>query len=59
MQLNLSADEGSVLADLLDSALRSVREEVYKAEVAEYKALLKQRELVITTLLQRLATPST
>jgi hypothetical protein len=55
MQLDISADEAAVLADVLDSALRSTREEVYKAEVTEYKAALKQREAIIAGLLQRLA----
>jgi len=34
MQLDLSADEAAVLAGVLDSALRELREEIYKAEVA-------------------------
>jgi hypothetical protein len=55
MQLDLSADEAAVLADVLDSALRETREEVYKAEVAEYKASLKQREAIMRSLLERLA----
>lgn len=55
MQLDLTADEAAVLADLLDSALGEIREEVYKAEVAEYKAGLKHREAIITDLLARLA----
>jgi hypothetical protein len=55
MQLDISADEAAVLADVLDSALREIREEVYKAEVTEYRASLKQREAVISGILQRLA----
>jgi hypothetical protein len=54
MQLNLTADELAVLADVVDSALREVREEVYKAEVADYKDALKHREAVLTSVLQRL-----
>jgi tRNA A-37 threonylcarbamoyl transferase component Bud32 len=54
MQLELTANEIAVLADVVDSALREVREEVYKAEVASYKQQLKQRETVLTSVLQRL-----
>jgi len=54
MQLELSADEAAVLAEVLDSALGDVREEVYKAEVTEYKDSLKLRETVIVKLLERL-----
>jgi hypothetical protein len=57
MQLDLTADEVAVLADVLDSALRAVREEVYKAEVADYKETLKRRETVLTALLQRMGIP--
>ena len=54
MQLELSADEVAVLAEVLDSALGDVREGVYKAEVTEYKDALRTREAVITKLLERL-----
>jgi len=54
MQLDVSAEEAALLADVLDSALRQLREEVYKAEVATYKDELKQREAVMTGLLRRL-----
>jgi hypothetical protein len=54
MQLDISADEAEVLAEVLDRALGDLREEVYKAEVADYKTGLKRRESVITNLLQRL-----
>jgi tRNA A-37 threonylcarbamoyl transferase component Bud32 len=54
MQLELTADEIAVLADVVDSAVREIREEVYKSEVASYKDELKRREAVLTTVLQRL-----
>ena len=54
MQLDISADEARVLAELLERALSDTREEVYKAELADYKALLKQREAIISRLLARL-----
>jgi hypothetical protein len=57
MQLDLSSDEVTVLAELLDSALGETREQVYKAEVPEYKQALRQRETLLTSLLQRLGAP--
>ncbi len=54
MQLDLSPSEADVVADILESALGELREEVYKAEVADYKTALKEREAVLTTVLQRL-----
>lgn len=54
MQLELTAHEAAVLAEVLDSALGELREEVYKAEVAEYKATLKERERIMAGMLARL-----
>jgi hypothetical protein len=54
MQLDIGADEARVLAEILEKALGDLREEVYKAEVADYKVLLKQREAVIARILERL-----
>jgi hypothetical protein len=57
MQLDLSTDEVTVLAELVDSALGETREQVYKAEVPEYKQALRQRETLLTALQQRLGAP--
>ena len=54
MQLDLTADETTVIADVLDSALGDLREQVYKTEVAEYKDTLKRREAIITRVLAQL-----
>lgn len=59
MQLDLTADEAAVLLDVLDSALGDLREEIYKSEVADYKAGLKQREAIVTALLSRLGAAQT
>ena len=59
MQIDLSADEGAVVTEILTSALGELREEIYKTEVAEYKTRLKHREAVLTSLLSRLAAGST
>lgn len=54
MQLDLTPEAARVLEEVLDHALGDLREEIYKAEVAEYKVGLKAREVVIESLLQRL-----
>ena len=61
MQLEISAEEAAVLVDVLESALGDIREQIYKAEVADYKAQLKRREAIISALLNRLraANPAT
>jgi hypothetical protein len=57
MQFDLSTDELTVLAEVVDGALRATREEIYKAEVADYKRALKQREAVLVQLQHRLVAP--
>ncbi len=59
MQLALGSDEAEVLEEILTSALGDLREQVYKAEVAEYKTALKQREAIVTNLLERIRTLKT
>jgi hypothetical protein len=54
MQLALGSDEAEVLEEVLRSALGDLREQVYKAEVAEYKTALKQREAIVAGLLERI-----
>jgi hypothetical protein len=55
MQLDLTADEAAVVTEVLDSALGDLREQIYKAEVAEFKDTLKHRETVLKALLSRLS----
>jgi hypothetical protein len=57
MEFALTAEEVPVLVDVLDSAVRELREEVYKSEVAEYKDALRQREAILASILQRLGVP--
>ena len=59
MQLALGSDEAEALEEILTSALGDLREQVYKAEVAEYKTALKQREAIVTNLLERIRTLKT
>jgi hypothetical protein len=54
MQLDMTPTEAQVLEEVLARALGDLREEIYKSEVADYKAALKQREVIIQSLLQRL-----
>ena len=54
MQLDITPAEAQVLEEVLTRALGDLREEIYKSEVADYKAALKQREVIIQSLLQRL-----
>jgi hypothetical protein len=58
MQIDLSADEAAVVTEILDNARGELREQIYKAEVAEYKDALKQRESVLAGVLARLGTPT-
>ena len=58
MHIDLTADETAVVTEILDSALGDLREQIYKAEVTEYKDALKQRESVLTGLLARLGAPN-
>ena len=53
MSLDVNAQELATLEEVLSTSLAGLREEVYKAEVADYKAALQQREAVIKTLLAR------
>jgi hypothetical protein len=57
VQLELTPDTAQVLEEVLDHALGDLREEIYKAEVADYKAQLKSREAIIVSLLGRIKTP--
>jgi hypothetical protein len=58
MHIDLTADETAVVTEILDSALGELREQIYKAEVTEYKDALRQRETVLTGLLERLGAPT-
>jgi hypothetical protein len=53
MQFELNDEELTVLEEVLERALRGLREEIYKAEVADYKSGLKRRERLILGLLDR------
>lgn len=59
MQLDLTSGEAAVLAEVLDTTLGELREQIYKSEVAEYKDSLKRREAALVAILQRLGAQTT
>ncbi len=55
MELTLTAEEAEFLRALLQRELGELREEVYHAEVTEYKKGLKEEEKILRGLLDRMA----
>ncbi len=53
MQVELTAAEQELLANLLDNALRDLKEEIYKTETYDYKEQLKERENLMAGLLTK------
>ncbi len=58
MELELTAEERTLLVQLLDNALRDLKEEIYKTETFDYKEALKERERTLVGLLDRLNRPT-
>jgi hypothetical protein len=58
MQIDLTADEAAVVTEILENARGELREQIYKAELSDYKEELKQREAVLASILMRLGAPS-
>ena len=54
MTLELTNDERTLLAGLVDEALRDLKEEIYHTETADYKDQLKAREALMIGILQKL-----
>ena len=54
MAVELSDAELNMLDEILTNQLGELKEEIYKAEVADFKAGLKEREVILTSLLERL-----
>ena len=59
MTLELTDAEARLLADLLDSDYRDLKEEIHRTETFEYKEALKQRETLMVGLLRKLGRPLT
>jgi len=53
MTLELTADELTLLAELLDQDFRDLKEEIGKTEAYEYKQQLRTRERILAGLLQK------
>ena len=58
MQLEIRTEERALLADILDTAFRDLKEEINKTEAHEFKAQLKMRESMLVSLLDRVRTLS-
>ena len=58
MQLEIRTEEKVLLADILDSAFRDLKEEINKTEAHEFKQQLKVRESLLVNLLDRVRTLS-
>ena len=54
MELDLSADERTLLAGLVDESLRNLKEEIYHTDTPDYKDQLKTREALMMTILRKL-----
>jgi hypothetical protein len=54
MQLDLTEQEVDVLRDLMTRERGDVKEEIYKTDTPDYKALLKKREAAIVSILTKL-----
>jgi hypothetical protein len=53
MQVELTDAEQELLANLLDNALRDLKEEIYHTETYDYKEQLKAREGLMAGLLTK------
>jgi hypothetical protein len=58
MQLELTEQELDVLHEVMVRERGGVREEIYKTDTPEYKALLKTREAAILSILTKLEGPT-
>jgi hypothetical protein len=57
--LKLTDEERAVLADVVQTSLGNLKEEVYKTENYDWRKALKSRELLLRGILERLAVPVT
>ena len=56
MNLTLSDEERTYLAEVLDRSFRDLKEEINKTEAYEYKESLKAQERMLVGLLAKLGT---
>jgi hypothetical protein len=55
MDLQITEDERTLLADLVDDAISSIRDEIHHTETYQIRDQLKQREAVLDGLQQKLS----
>lgn len=55
MQLELTQDELAMVKDILETAYRDLKEEIYKTEDYNYKLLLKEREKHLESVLHKIS----
>ncbi|MBX5491307.1 MAG: hypothetical protein IRZ14_09110 [Chloroflexi bacterium] len=59
MNVELTQEESTLLANLLDQAIRDLKAEIHHTDTPGYKEQLKEREALMVGLLRKLgATPS-
>ncbi len=54
MNLDLSTEERTLQAGLVDESLRNLKEEIYHTDTPDYKDQLKAREALIMGIMQKL-----
>ena len=54
MQIEISDQEGALLAEVLTSVLGDLRSEIHKTDSRTFRAELQEREAVLNSLLERL-----
>ena len=54
MNLELSAEERTLLLEMLRNDFGQLRSEIYHTEAADYKAALKEREALLQAIIGRL-----
>lgn len=59
MNLEITAEERTLLVELLDQDRRELKEEIYKTEAFDYKDALKARERLLLGLLDKLERSAT
>jgi len=59
MNLELSAEERTLLLEVLRNDFGQLRSEIHHTEAADYKAALKEREALLQAIIGRLESTST
>jgi hypothetical protein len=59
MTIELTEAEAQLLAEILDSEFRDLKDEIHRTETYDYKEALKQREALMVNLLTKLGRPLT